>query len=309
MATPTGSPWTVTRRPPSPAADAQTTTGCSACPQPLARTARRASGGVCHGLKVDTPEPRVGVCLPTRRAPTDRAVRYSTALLDGADEAHGGGREVGHLVQLLQLVEAVQLVELVRAGRRPSASAALCSAGRSLTASESSIATGFSFPVSGVAAALADGTARPVTPTARPTAAAIRRVEIMPSATATGRPRTRPAPRPSPGRRIGPAALAVAAVTEEARRRGPQRPAPRRAVAFAVVHKEVHHGHCGKSRLRHRSAAPGHRRPDASAALLSLYADDAEMRVVDRNTQPSHPKVMHGREQIARCSTTSTAGT
>ncbi|MDQ1023843.1 ketosteroid isomerase-like protein [Streptomyces umbrinus] len=36
---------------------------------------------------------------------------------------------------------------------------------------------------------------------------------------------------------------------------------------------------------------------DASA-LLSLYADEAEMRVVDRNTQPSHPKVMHGREQI-----------
>ena len=36
---------------------------------------------------------------------------------------------------------------------------------------------------------------------------------------------------------------------------------------------------------------------DASA-LLSLYADDARMRVVDRNTQPSHPKVMHGREQI-----------
>ncbi|GGX56558.1 nuclear transport factor 2 family protein [Streptomyces fructofermentans] len=36
---------------------------------------------------------------------------------------------------------------------------------------------------------------------------------------------------------------------------------------------------------------------DASA-LLSLYADDAEMRVVDRNTQPSHPMVMHGREQI-----------
>ncbi|MEU5291831.1 nuclear transport factor 2 family protein [Streptomyces umbrinus] len=35
-----------------------------------------------------------------------------------------------------------------------------------------------------------------------------------------------------------------------------------------------------------------------ASALLSLYADDAEMRVVDRNTQPSHPKVMHGREQI-----------
>jgi hypothetical protein len=33
--------------------------------------------------------------------------------------------------------------------------------------------------------------------------------------------------------------------------------------------------------------------------LLSLYADDAELRIVDRNTQPSHPKVMHGREQIS----------
>ena len=33
--------------------------------------------------------------------------------------------------------------------------------------------------------------------------------------------------------------------------------------------------------------------------LLSLYADDAEIRVVDRNTQPSHPMVMHGREQIS----------
>jgi len=35
-------------------------------------------------------------------------------------------------------------------------------------------------------------------------------------------------------------------------------------------------------------------------ALLSLYADDAEIRVVDHNTQPSHPKVMHGRSEIAR---------
>ncbi|MGW0706215.1 nuclear transport factor 2 family protein [Streptomyces sp. NPDC002643] len=35
-----------------------------------------------------------------------------------------------------------------------------------------------------------------------------------------------------------------------------------------------------------------------AATLLSLYADDAEMRVVDRNTQPSHPKVMHGRSEI-----------
>jgi hypothetical protein len=35
-----------------------------------------------------------------------------------------------------------------------------------------------------------------------------------------------------------------------------------------------------------------------AATLKSLYADDAELRVVDRNTQPSHPKVMHGRKEI-----------
>ncbi|KOU75905.1 hypothetical protein ADK57_05760 [Streptomyces sp. MMG1533] len=33
--------------------------------------------------------------------------------------------------------------------------------------------------------------------------------------------------------------------------------------------------------------------------LVSLYADDAEIRIVDRNTQPSHPKVLHGRTEIA----------
>ncbi|MEU5595373.1 nuclear transport factor 2 family protein [Streptomyces sp. NPDC020298] len=33
--------------------------------------------------------------------------------------------------------------------------------------------------------------------------------------------------------------------------------------------------------------------------LLSLYTDDAEIRIVDRNSQPSHPKVLHGRGQIA----------
>ncbi|OIJ68868.1 nuclear transport factor 2 family protein [Streptomyces mangrovisoli] len=33
--------------------------------------------------------------------------------------------------------------------------------------------------------------------------------------------------------------------------------------------------------------------------LLALYADDAEIRIVDRNTQPSHPMVLHGRVQIA----------
>lgn len=35
-----------------------------------------------------------------------------------------------------------------------------------------------------------------------------------------------------------------------------------------------------------------------AATLLSLYAEDAEMRVVDHNTQPSHPKVLHGRAEI-----------
>ncbi|MDO0909553.1 nuclear transport factor 2 family protein [Streptomyces sp. DT2A-34] len=33
--------------------------------------------------------------------------------------------------------------------------------------------------------------------------------------------------------------------------------------------------------------------------LLSLYADDAELRVVNRNAQPSRPKVLHGRGEIA----------
>ncbi|MFE6287091.1 nuclear transport factor 2 family protein [Streptomyces sp. NPDC057877] len=36
-----------------------------------------------------------------------------------------------------------------------------------------------------------------------------------------------------------------------------------------------------------------------ASTLLSLYADDAEVRVIDRNTQPSHPKVMHGRDEIS----------
>ncbi|MEV6549082.1 nuclear transport factor 2 family protein [Streptomyces sp. NPDC051597] len=35
-------------------------------------------------------------------------------------------------------------------------------------------------------------------------------------------------------------------------------------------------------------------------ALLSLYADDAEIRVVDRNSQPSRPMVMHGQGEISR---------
>ncbi|MFF1448466.1 nuclear transport factor 2 family protein [Streptomyces sp. NPDC058274] len=36
----------------------------------------------------------------------------------------------------------------------------------------------------------------------------------------------------------------------------------------------------------------------SAATLLSLYADDAEIRVVDHNSQPSHPMVMHGRDKI-----------
>ncbi|MFF8861109.1 MULTISPECIES: nuclear transport factor 2 family protein [unclassified Streptomyces] len=33
--------------------------------------------------------------------------------------------------------------------------------------------------------------------------------------------------------------------------------------------------------------------------LLSLYADDAEIRIVDHNHQPSEPTVLRGRGQIA----------
>ncbi|MEZ7002587.1 nuclear transport factor 2 family protein [Streptomyces sp. AD55] len=33
--------------------------------------------------------------------------------------------------------------------------------------------------------------------------------------------------------------------------------------------------------------------------LVSLYTDDARIRVVDRHTQPSHPKVVYGRDEIA----------
>ncbi|MCW5249732.1 MULTISPECIES: nuclear transport factor 2 family protein [unclassified Streptomyces] len=36
-----------------------------------------------------------------------------------------------------------------------------------------------------------------------------------------------------------------------------------------------------------------------AADLLSLYADDAEIRVVDRSTQPSSPKVLRGHDEIA----------
>ncbi|MEU6285597.1 nuclear transport factor 2 family protein [Streptomyces sp. NPDC047028] len=33
--------------------------------------------------------------------------------------------------------------------------------------------------------------------------------------------------------------------------------------------------------------------------LLSLYADDAEIRIVDHQSRPSSPKVLHGRGSIA----------
>ncbi|MFE4516844.1 nuclear transport factor 2 family protein [Kitasatospora sp. NPDC056783] len=41
----------------------------------------------------------------------------------------------------------------------------------------------------------------------------------------------------------------------------------------------------------------GIERGDAET-LLALYAEDAELRMVDRKTQPSHPLVMHGRAEI-----------
>ncbi|WP_405011628.1 nuclear transport factor 2 family protein [Kitasatospora sp. NBC_01539] len=42
----------------------------------------------------------------------------------------------------------------------------------------------------------------------------------------------------------------------------------------------------------------GIERQDAST-LLALYADDAEIRMIDHRTQPSHPMVMHGRSSIS----------
>ncbi|MFE1030255.1 nuclear transport factor 2 family protein [Streptomyces sp. NPDC058818] len=36
-----------------------------------------------------------------------------------------------------------------------------------------------------------------------------------------------------------------------------------------------------------------------AAPLVSLYAPDAEVRIVDRYDQPSRPKVLHGRDAIA----------
>ncbi len=35
-----------------------------------------------------------------------------------------------------------------------------------------------------------------------------------------------------------------------------------------------------------------------ASTLLSLYADDAEMRMIDHRSQPSHPMVAHGRTEI-----------
>ncbi|MFJ3305376.1 nuclear transport factor 2 family protein [Streptomyces sp. NPDC086549] len=33
--------------------------------------------------------------------------------------------------------------------------------------------------------------------------------------------------------------------------------------------------------------------------LLALYADDAEIRIIDRDSQPSQPRILHGRPAIA----------
>ena len=33
-------------------------------------------------------------------------------------------------------------------------------------------------------------------------------------------------------------------------------------------------------------------------ALVSLYSDDAEMRIVNKNTTPSSPRELHGKEEI-----------
>ena len=35
-----------------------------------------------------------------------------------------------------------------------------------------------------------------------------------------------------------------------------------------------------------------------AATLLALYAEDAELQVVDRNDQPGHPKIVRGRDAI-----------
>ncbi len=46
-----------------------------------------------------------------------------------------------------------------------------------------------------------------------------------------------------------------------------------------------------------RHCAAGIEERDA-ATLLGLYAEDAELHVVDRNDQPSHPKIIRGRAAI-----------
>ena len=33
--------------------------------------------------------------------------------------------------------------------------------------------------------------------------------------------------------------------------------------------------------------------------LIGLYADDAELRIVNRNTTPSSPRQLHGKEEIS----------
>jgi hypothetical protein len=43
----------------------------------------------------------------------------------------------------------------------------------------------------------------------------------------------------------------------------------------------------------------GHEARDAQM-LLGLYADDAEVRVVDQTHPPSHPLVLHGRDEIGK---------
>ncbi|WP_406396353.1 nuclear transport factor 2 family protein [Streptomyces sp. NBC_00882] len=43
-----------------------------------------------------------------------------------------------------------------------------------------------------------------------------------------------------------------------------------------------------------RQGIEGH----TAETLLSLYADDAEIRLVNRNATPSNPKVLHGRDEI-----------
>ncbi|WP_405865231.1 MULTISPECIES: nuclear transport factor 2 family protein [unclassified Streptomyces] len=43
-----------------------------------------------------------------------------------------------------------------------------------------------------------------------------------------------------------------------------------------------------------RRSVEGH----TAADLLSLYADDAQVRIVDRNTQPSEPRILRGRDEI-----------